>query len=159
MLREHAADIEALLAESERDDEALHTPHSLDYFEWRYGAAPGLDYRCITVGTSTRLDGIAFGRLRRRGSLNEFTLSEVVVGRGDRRTARRLLRLARRSGADYVAAHLTPGDEPDSVGLSAGYYPVLGQGLGLVANPRRTLPVDPLDLESWRLSFGDLEVF
>lgn len=136
----------------------LHTPRTLEYLRWRYADAPGLDYRALTVGNGDGVDGVAFGRLRRRGSLSEFTLSELLVREGDVSTARSLLRSARRSGADHVAVHTSQAAERRAA-AAAGYVTVPRYGLGLVANPRRTLPVDPLDVRSWQLCLGDLEVF
>ena len=47
----------------------------------------------------------------------------------------------------------------DHAGARSGYLRVPGQGVGLVSNPRRDLGIDVLDLASWQLSLGDLEVF
>lgn len=158
VLHERGQEVETLLAESAQARE-LHTPRSLAYLTWRYGDAPGLDYRCITVESGGQLSGIAFGRLRRRGPLNEFTLSDLVVRDGDQHAARRLLWAARRSGGDHVAVHTPSGTTEDRTASTTGYFRVPRQGLGLVANPRRATPVDPLEVQSWKLSLGDLEVF
>jgi len=151
-------DLQALLATCAQP-RGLTTPRSLAFLTWRYGGAPGLDYRCLAVEDDRRLRGVAFGRLRPRGRMCEFTLSDVVVGAGDADAAHRLLSLARRAGADHVAIHATPASEISSVALRSGYLPLPRQGLGLVANPRRGLAVDPCLPESWRLTLGDLEVF
>ncbi len=164
---EAAADVldddeaDALVAEwsaDRADDPRLSTAADIDYLRWRY-AAPGLDYRAVPTYADGHLRGIAFGRLRGRGALREFTLGDLVVRRGDATTAQRLLRAVRRGGADYVAAHLAARTEGRRSALRAGYMTVPRQGIGLVANPRRELPVPALDAGSWRLSLGDLEVF
>ena len=152
-----AGEIESLIGES-GTPAGLHTPQSWDYLQWRYGQAPGLGYRGIVTESAGRLDGVAFGRMRSRGRLHEFTLSEVVVRQDDGGAARRLLRAARRAGADHVAVHTsTPGLR--NAARATGYVTAPGRGLSLTANPRRALPFDPCEVESWHLSLGDLEVF
>lgn len=155
------AEAESLVAEwaaGRRGTRRLATAADLDYLRWRY-SAPGLDYRAVSVHDAGRLAGLAMGRLRTRGDLVEFTLGDVVVRPGDTKAARRLLRAVRRSGADHVAAHLASGSEAGLVGWSAGCVTVPRLGIGLVANPRRELPVEPRQATSWQLSLGDLEVF
>ncbi len=155
---ERQSAIEALLDER-TEDSRLHTPLTVEYLRWRYAAAPGLDYRCILVERGNELVGVGFGRLRHRAGLTEFTLGDVIVRDGDVDGARRVLREARRSGADHVAVHGSPDTEVASQLLRAGYFQVPNQGIGLVANPRAGAPSDVLDSAAWRLSLGDLEVF
>ncbi|HET7325919.1 MAG TPA: GNAT family N-acetyltransferase [Nocardioidaceae bacterium] len=158
LLRDRGAEV-GELAQAVAATSRLHTRRTLAYLSWRYGDAPGLDYRCITVESAGTLTGVAFGRMRRRGPLAEFTLSDLLVRDGDRHTARQLLRTARGSGADHVAVHTSAGSEAERVALSTGYLTVPRNGMELVANPRRTTSVDPLRLTSWQLSLGDVEVF
>lgn len=147
------------LIRAARKGDGLHTPLSLPYLTWRYGDAPGLDYRCITVEHRGRLVGLGFGRIRQRGQLCEFTLADVLVRDGDRGTARRVLSKARRAGADHVTVHTAAGSEARRAALPAGYLSVPRYGVALVANPRRPVRPDPTNVASWRLSLGDLEVF
>lgn len=137
----------------------LHTPLDVDYLRWRYVDVPGLDYRCVPVRQGGELVGIGFGRVRRRANLTELTLGDVIVRAGDRRAARRVLRAARCHGVDHVAVHAAGGTETSSEALRSGYLRVPQHGIGLVANPRRGLPVDVFEPRSWRLSLGDLEVY
>jgi len=143
-------------------EQRLHTRRSLDYLEWRYADAPGLDYRVLTVERAGRLAGVAFGRPRRRGALTELTLAEVIVRPGDRGSARRLLWAATRAGCDHVATHLPAATDIGRAGRRAGYVDPPRTGLTLVTRPfpgyQSTLP-DPRSLSSWRFSLGDLEVF
>ncbi|GLW73376.1 hypothetical protein Kpho02_56750 [Kitasatospora phosalacinea] len=157
-----AAQLAELLAERERADAAerrLHTVRTAAYLEWRYGAAPGLDYRVVTVERGGELVGLAFGRPRRRGPLAEFTLAELIVRPGDRVAAAQLLRLAASCGCDHAATHLAPGTEAAAAGLRAGCVRAPRTGMVLAA---RT-PTGPLPrgrtLADWRFSLGDLEVF
>ncbi len=137
----------------------LHTRLTPEYLRWRYVDAPGLDYRCVRVEQGGRLVGLAFGRARQRAALVELTLGDVIVREGDRRTARRVLRSARRSGVDHVAVHASHGTEIAGQLGRSGYLRAPGHGIGLVANPRDAMSPDVFDAASWRLSLGDLEVF
>ncbi|HEU0042445.1 MAG TPA: GNAT family N-acetyltransferase [Jiangellaceae bacterium] len=141
------------------EETRLHTHRSLDFLRWRYAQAPGLDYRVITAESGSDLDGVAFGRLRRRGVLLEFTLADVITRPGDVSTARRLLRAARRSGCHHVATHLAPATAARSAARTTGFMRAPGTGMHLVARPLTPVRPDPLSPQSWRLALGDLEVF
>jgi len=147
------------LLDRRREVDGIHTPLSVDYLRWRYGRPPGLDYRAVAVRRRGELVGLGLGRVRRRARLAELTLGDVLVADGDVRTARAVLRAARRAGVDHVAVHTAAGTEIGRAAASVGYLTVPGQGIGLVATPRPACPVDVLDPAGWRLSLGDLEVF
>ncbi|WP_395293271.1 GNAT family N-acetyltransferase [Kitasatospora hibisci] len=139
-------------------DPRLAVRRTPEFLRWRYGHAPGLDYRVLTCHRGGELTGLAVGRPRRRGPLAEFTLADVLVRPGDRDSAARLLRAAaRESGCDHVATHLSPGTEAAAAALRAGYLRAPRTGVTLAA---RT-PAGPtrLTLADWRFSLGDLEVF
>lgn len=161
VLQDRAFEVAELLAEAERGaaTSRLRTHRSPAYLHWRYACPPGLDYRAVVVQSGGRLHGLGLGRLRRRGTLAEFTLGEVLVRPGDRGAAGSVLRAAARSGADHVAAHLSPGSGLAAAGRRAGYLPVPGRGLTLTVNPRAPLPVDAAALTNWALQLGDLELF
>ncbi|MGA4545379.1 GNAT family N-acetyltransferase [Uniformispora flossi] len=155
-----------LIADADGADAALwpdrlRTRTTEPYLRWRYGAAPGLDYRVVAAYRQGVLDGVAFGRPRRRGPLAEFTLSQLLIRPGDRLTARRLLSAAGLSGCDHVATHLTPGSDAARAARYAGYAVPPRTGMLLVARPLRPLPygMDVHTLNSWHLALGDLEVF
>jgi GNAT superfamily N-acetyltransferase len=140
-----------------REDERFRTVRDHAYLTWRYGLAPGLDYRALVVGTSGEPRGLAVGRMRHRGELVECTLAEVICA--DDRTAGELLRaVARESGADHVTCHLPTGAVGRARLLQAGYLPVPG-GPTLVSRPLHRLPRDPRVPDSWALTLGDVEVF
>jgi len=160
VLRERGPEVTALLDEmaAKADASRLRTARTLDYLRWRY-SPPDLDYRAVVVESGARLTGLGLGRLRRRGPLAELTLGEVLVRPGDSRTAAKVLRLAARSGADHVTAHLSDGSPQIAAGLRSGYLRVPGRGLTLTVNVRRPLLVDPARLSAWDLQLGDLELF
>ncbi|MFG2824701.1 GNAT family N-acetyltransferase [Kitasatospora sp. NPDC048365] len=156
------AGLDGLLAErAEADlaDTRLATPRTAEYLAWRYGEAPGLDYRVLTCERGGELAGVAFGRPRRRGPLAEFTLAEVIVRPGDRGSAARLLRAAAASGCDHAATHLAPGTEAAQAALRRGYLTAPRTGMTLAARtPTGPLPAEHT-LATWRFGLGDLEVF
>jgi hypothetical protein len=148
--------LEELLS-SAPDNEGVHTPISSDYLRWRY-TAPGLDYRGVPVHRGGRLIALGLGRVRTRAGLTELTLGDVLAGPGHVGGAAAVLAAARRSGVDHVTLHAGSPLMRAAV-RRAGYLPALGSGVKLVANPRRGLDPDVLDLHQWQLSLGDLEVF
>jgi hypothetical protein len=152
------SEIRDLLAAGRRMT-GLHTPRTFEYLLWRYGRVPSLDYRAVVTRSAGSVTGVAFGRVRSRGPLTEFTLTDVLVANGDVRTCRRLLRESRRSGADHVSMRAAPGTVEAHAQTGAGFLRVPHQGVGLVTNRRHPMPLDVSDPRSWQLSLGDLEVF
>jgi hypothetical protein len=151
-------EVAQLLAEGPPAPGRLTTDRSVEYLRWRYAEPPGLDYRAVPIHQDGRLCGLAIGRSRLRGSLVEFTLSELLVRSGDQRTARRLLAAVSRAGCDHVTAYLPP-ELPVHLGLRHGYLGSRRARITLVANPLADLRPDPRRPDSWSLSLGDLEVF
>jgi GNAT superfamily N-acetyltransferase len=133
----------------------LVTDGSPAYLRWRYGEAPMLDYRAVSIGS----DAIAIFRVRPRGRLWETTVAEVLTAPGDVRGAGRALRAAVHAArVDHVTCSLPEASAGLAAARRAGFLPS-PEGLTLVANPLRPMTVDPLVPSSWSLSLGDLEVF
>lgn len=156
-LAEPLAELLAERAAADAADPRLALPRTEEFLRWRYGDAPGLDYRVITCHRGGELAGLAFGRPRRRGPLVEFTLADVIVRPGDRESAARLLRAAAHAGGDHVATHLAPGTEAARAALRLGYLRAPRTGLRLAA--RSTDGSRPPTLADCRFALGDLEVF
>jgi hypothetical protein len=154
----HGDRLDALVTGAERSA-GLATPRTLGYLRWRYGAAPGLDYRAIVRERGGVPAGLAVFRVRPRGALWETTLSELLVADGDTTTARRLMSdVATAAEVDEVACSFPPRSAAARGAALAGSVRTPG-GMTLVANPLATIEPDPTDLRSWALSIGDLEVF
>jgi hypothetical protein len=118
----------------------------VDYLAWRYGFAP-LGYRIVTHPAGIDR-GFAVYRVRRRGTARELSVCELVTRPGDRSSARTVLRQARRSvDNDFVA------------GLGATPSLVTLPGRGPVLTARTVTSDPPLDVGSWRLALGDIELF
>ena len=151
LLRERAA--------ADAADTRFAVRRTPEFLRWRYGDAPGLDYRVLTCHRGGELAGLAIGRPRRRGPLTEFTLADVIVRPGDRGSAARLLKEAARAGCDHVAGHLAPGTEAAAAALRSGYLTAPRTGMVLVARaPGGPLPA-ARSVTDWRFTLGDLEVF
>jgi GNAT superfamily N-acetyltransferase len=157
----HEAGVDDLLSRAYQPARRLHTARDTAYLTWRYAEVPGLDYRAIPVLSGGRLVGLGIGRSRTRGTLQEFTLSEVIHAADDQPTARSVLRAAARdAGADYVATHVAPGTPTAAALVRAGYVTTGRVGLTLTTLPLGDdLPVDPRLSTSWAFTLGDLEVF
>lgn len=151
--------IEGLLANREHGH-GLATPRDATYLRWRYGSAPLLDYRALSSGDRGHFEGLAIFRVRARGALAEATVAETIVRPGGRRVAGELLRKVGASArVDHVACSFPPGSSPD---LAARRPPSVRApgGMTLVVNILgHDLDPSPMDIRSWALSAGDLEVF
>jgi GNAT superfamily N-acetyltransferase len=146
VLADHAG-VSALLAALPAQH-GIGTERTASYLQWRYGL-DRLAYRAVLAGSRVE-DGLVLFRTRRRGAALELSVGDVLLPRPSAWLAARLIREAlRRSGADYA------------LGLRClpqhGLLPLPGQGPMLMwrALARETAP----ELDSWRLSLGDVELF
>ena len=122
----------------------MRTSRTPEYLAWRYGFPP-LAYRVVLRGTELQ-DGFGVFRLRRRGTIREATVCELLVPEADRRARAELFRRVRRSvDADVV------------VKVADGLNRVPGQGPMLTARSLGTVEVPARS--GWSLSLGDVELF
>jgi GNAT superfamily N-acetyltransferase len=149
-----------LLEASVLSNDRLTTARTAAYLGWRYAQAPLLDYRAVREFREGRLAGIALFRVRPRGATWETMVADLIVPPADRKTARRLLtRVAQAASVAHVTCHFPKRSVQSIAARQAGYFraPV---GLRLISKPlRNNLNPDPLNLGSWALTLGDLEVF
>jgi GNAT superfamily N-acetyltransferase len=152
--------VSSLLSHASAPEHRLTTPMDLAFLRWRYGDAPLLDYRAVREESAGRLSGLAILRIRPRGMLWQCSVAEVIVERGDIRTAKRLLRRAVVAApVDFVVFRMPSGSTPARAAARTGFLPTSGSQT-LVVNPLgEGLRPDPEDPRSWALSLGDLEVF
>ena len=156
-----SSDLEPLLARAAVYDERIHTVRDAAYLRWRYGDAPLLDYRAVSLDDDHGvLRGIAIFRVRPRGGVWGTTLSELITDPLDYDGARALLRsVARAAPVDVIACHFARGSAAARAVRRAAYLRAPG-GMTFVANPLRApIRPDPTQLDAWALSSGDLEVF
>jgi GNAT superfamily N-acetyltransferase len=139
-----ATGLEDLVA-SQMPVDGIATARSAAFLRWRYGFAP-LGYRALVDDS-----GIAFFRVRRRGSALEAGLCEVLVPGDDHADAAGLARRAAiASGADHAVVLGGRARRPPSFLAAPGAGPVLTH-LPLASTER-----PPLD--RWRLALGDVEL-
>lgn len=156
-------ELPALLARR-RPGDRLHTPRDLAYLRWRYAGPPGLRYHALWLFRDDTAAALVL-RARERRGLREVSLSEILVDdqrQGIALAGRLLRRVARESGADYLAACAAPGTPERRAVGRAGFLPWGWPGPRLTARPLGPPPAagaDPLRIESWRFSVGDLEIF
>jgi hypothetical protein len=138
----------------------IATPRDATYLRWRYGSAPLLGYRAVEDRARGGLEGLCIFRVRPRGTLVEGTIAETIGPAGDVRAAGRLLRAAGRSAAfDHLTCSFPARSAAHRAARRAGFVRLPG-GMILVVNPLgHRLDPDPLELSSWALTVGDLEVF
>ena len=143
------ADVDALrrLLGSVSEASTIRTRRTPEFLAWRYGFGP-LYYRVLLAGPRVD-DGLAVFRVRRRGSLREAAVCDVLVPGGDAGVERGLLRrVTRESGADYA---IRVG------GRRRGFVPLPRQGPTLVW--RAVSDATPIPLADWGVTLGDLELF
>jgi GNAT superfamily N-acetyltransferase len=147
-----------LLADARGDGARLATDAGLDYLRWRYEPLLG-DYRAVTEFNGGRLSGLAIFALRQRGELWEGSVCELFVRPGDRRTTARLLRqITAAAPLDYLVAVPPAGSALSRTLSRAGFVPSPAGGRSLGVTPyHEDLAPNPRRLDSWSLSFGDLE--
>jgi GNAT superfamily N-acetyltransferase len=141
-------------------DARLTTARSAAYLRWRYSEAPFLAYRAVSECDGSGLRGIAWFRVRPRGRLREAAVADVLVRRGDVRTAARLLRrIARSVPVDHLTCSFAAGSAPAQASTRAGFLSApVGPTLVVRAISEDVDP-DPFEVRSWALSLGDVEVF
>ncbi len=126
----------------------LRTHASPDYLRWRFGT-PLLGYRVVVADGGVQ-QGVLIFRIRNRGPAREAAIVAVLTPRGDRRTARALVRtVARIADADYL--------------LAVGAGPVAPGGLVRLPRTGPLLTWRALAAErppaGWDLTLGDIELF
>jgi hypothetical protein len=154
-----AAGLDELL-EAVPSDERFSTPRDVSYLRWRYGNVPHLGYHSVRIQRGGRLDGLAIFRVRRRGTSTECAIAELFTRHLDRATAKRLLSaIGRATRVDHMTCSFAKGSDPERAAILRGFLPS-PKGPTLVVRPLADdLVPEPTNLDSWRLSLGDLEVF
>jgi hypothetical protein len=150
--------VDELLTDARAGEQRLATVKDARWLSWRYGECP-LEYRALRAEGAGRLEGLVIFRLRRRRSLLEAVVEELLVRPGDRRTATGLLRsAARATPAGLVSCGFPPGSTAARAAMMLGFVPWRGGIELMVASVARPISPPPEEIRSWALSLGDLEV-
>ena len=149
--------VSSLLSEADESYARLRTLKDLPYLRWRYGSLSA--YRAIREERAGRLAGLAIFRVRRKGPLWTSTVCELLVGRGDRRLARHLLRrVVKAAPVDYVACHFPPRSTPRRAAVRCGFVPLPRGPVPTIRLLREDIVPDPTGRAAWALCLGDLDL-
>ena len=158
-----AAGIEEFLLAITTPPDRLATERTPDYLRWRFASVPDISYRAIWELAGSAGAAVLF-RIKRRGSLCELRLCEVLVGAGatSSRIARGLIRdLIRQAPVDFVTAMTVTGARSAGLLGSLGFAPMprVGPIMTARAVQNRSLGLELTRRASWHASTGDLELF
>ena len=175
-----AESVAELIADSQQLDrrtDVIRKNCSAKYLNWRYARHPNVVYSALRLGDESGLHCLGIVRTSSRLGLREALLAEVFLARPDVRLCRELLlRLRTNLDVDYVLACAQIGSFLEYALRRCGFRSIPARAMELAfesrlfrfpefQKPRRlavrrldmNLPVDPLRLENWALSIGDLE--
>lgn len=179
-LAEPRESVAELLANSQRLDRrtvVIRKNWSVKYLHWRYAKHPNVAYSVVRPGGVSGSRCLGIVRTNTRLGLREALLSEVILTGPDVRPCRELLTQLKTSlDVDYILASAQSGSFLDHALRRCGFRSIPTRAMELAfesrlsrfpefQKPRRlavrrldtNLPVDPLRLENWALSIGDLE--
>jgi GNAT superfamily N-acetyltransferase len=156
VLADHDA-LSSLLARIDRPEGRIVVTKDVGYLRWRYGAFG--DYHAVVDDDGRHLHGLCIFRVAAAPDGWTGRVCELLVARGDRRRARRLLHRTIRSVAvDYFTCSFPSGSSELSAARRSGFVRVPGGEELLVYPLARNLAPDPEDQRSWALTRGDLEL-
>lgn len=142
--------------------QGIRTARSVEFLRWRYAAAPSLPYGAVWTGGAP-VTGLVIVRPSYRLGMREIMLCEFLVGYGNAPHARELIaQVIEMTDADYLVAAGTPGTQHWGLLRRAGFVPLPpNTGPNITVFPLNYPPgeVDPVVLQHWHFSLGDLEVF
>ncbi|MEX2417259.1 MAG: hypothetical protein WD757_02595, partial [Actinomycetota bacterium] len=150
-------EVEALVESTDRPSGLLATSRSSLYLRWRYGEGP-VPYFALAAGDPP--SAFAIVRLRKRGTLREAVVCELLSAPGDRGSLRGILRsIPEAAGADHAIAHFGSGWPSHRALREARYRRIPRAGITFVARPVSGVAPNPLEARGWALTLGDLELF
>ena len=140
----------------------LRTERSFSFLEWRYARHPHVDYRVVVWPETDSPRAVAVVRPNIRFGLNELVIADLwAIGADSAAMAQCLRRILRETSADYLVAHFARGS-PEWHALRRNFFlRPYRQGMDLYVRKLVGMPEDPdpMDLRSWDLCLGDLELF
>lgn len=139
----------------------LSTDHFLEYLKWRYANHPYVDYRVVCYQQNSVFNGLLVLRPTTRYGLKELIVNEIFLSESNKRAGNGLFHeLMQNTRADYLIAYSPQKSYRRQILRRNGFLqvPMNGQNFTInVLNPK--LDIDPLDINNWELSLGDLEMF
>ena len=143
-------DISALVFPTD-DGASISTDRTNAYLDWRYDPRSGHRYRAATAADDDDTPSGIVYRISNRRKSRTLMLCECFGP--PRRVSRLIASTARRERALVTIGAVGPGT-PSPTPLSRH---LLRGSTVLAVLPRRDMTPDPLVLDSWRLTLGDLE--
>lgn len=154
----------------------ISTLLSPEYVRWRYVEHPGSTYYAAVDGSGDHLNGAAVVRPGTRFGLTEILVADVWLASQDQRVCRVLMdQITSAVDADYMVAYAPHGSFLEGALKRSGFrsFSFLTRSAKvrklltnrqalkvMMTRPLVTdLPVDPLRLQNWSVSMGDLEIF
>jgi hypothetical protein len=150
--------VDELLHDALDAEQRLHTVKDLPYLHWRYAEGP-LSYMAVRDERGGRLQGLAVFRLRRRRTVWEAAIEELVVRPGDRASAGRLLAgVAASSRVALVSCLLPARTAARTAARARGFIPWRGSLALMIKQPEPGFTPSPDRLAAWALGLGDVEI-
>jgi predicted N-acetyltransferase YhbS len=139
----------------------VHTHRSWDYLNWRYRQHPTIPYYVVFTQDKGYLQGCIIFRTNTRFGMREVVISEMLLAEPREELCTDLLRRLRAClRADYLITYFSEGSFHRNALDASGFRAVPKQGMNFTARTIGVeLPVNVLQLESWALAMGDLELF
>lgn len=162
-LFEYGEQIEALIQswEGNRLQTGLRTRRSLDYFDWRYGGHPHIQYAVYPyLNKQGKLYGFAILRPNVRFGWQESILTELCLAAPYLENGTHLLRaLSRQLRGDYLIAHFAQNTLEAKLLKRGGFWRVPREEIIFTVRPLQASADELLQEEAWDLTLGDLELF
>lgn len=136
----------------------LETVAGPDYYAWRYGRHPQIEYYRLPARVSTAPFVV---RPNLRFGARELVLCQAPPGGFDGKESSSALSRLRESGATYLIAVRGSAGPGRRVSNARGFFRARGAGIRLLVHPisERACRESLTDLERWSFALGDLEVF
>ena len=154
--------IERLLQSREQKrDNRLHTRLTLEYLRWRYAQYPFAKYRTIYWQAHGDFSGCIIFRPSGRLGMKEIVLSQLIVPGFDYSIASGLVKeMISSLNADYIVAYFPKRSFERDILRKNGFHDLPFQGLNFAVKSLKKAPeLNPMQIDSWELSLGDLEIF
>jgi GNAT superfamily N-acetyltransferase len=158
-------------SEGGRAHRPYRTPRTWPYLAWRYGrlaelhrarsaGEPYARYGVFALESAGRLRAAAVLRPTLGGGLAGASLVELFLDPPDAEFGRTVIaRMLESLTADYVVAHFARGTVEHSALVASRFHRLPRQSTTFVVRPLTPHGSDPLVVDGWDLSLGDLEVF
>ncbi|WP_157933865.1 GNAT family N-acetyltransferase [Alloalcanivorax mobilis] len=150
--------------EEKRRAQGYRTPRTPEYLYWRYVDQPNADYGVhVSRDANGSISAISILRLEVRSGLLGAVLLEVFSQKSDvESVAVEIRRVKRELKVDYFVSYFSPLSVEASASKKCGFFRFPFKYINFAFRPlgeNVSYDIDPLNPESWDISYGELEVF